>query len=93
MLRFFTNKDCNINKQLNLPSCTTCGSFSEYQTQDKLNPDKTVTKGKTLYSYCQKGKFVLKDVLPCELYQIRKAGQIMLPAPPLPESEWAGDYK
>lgn len=71
------------------PSCINCLHYGCVRSDDKLNPDKTISKGKLEYEFCLKGDFYLTDYMPCELYKElcvgdkRSAGIMPPPKPPL----------
>lgn len=50
-------------------TCLNCHSYGCQRSNNKLNPDKTVTKGKVEYEYCFEGQFQLKDYSPCQLHR------------------------
>lgn len=65
-------------------TCKTCRHYGCVKTEDKLNSDKTVTKGRTLYEFCNKGQFYLAEYKPCEFYEEGKRSARIMP-PPLPK--------
>lgn len=64
-------------------SCTTCQQYGFVKSEDKLNPDKTVTKGRIQYEFCNKGHFYLTEYKPCDFYKEGKRSARIMP-PPLP---------
>lgn len=68
-------------------SCLDCRWYGSVNTEDKLNPDKTVTKGKLSYEFCLKGQFYLSDHKPCEMYKELQWGEhrsVRIMPPPIP---------
>lgn len=76
-------------KELLSPSCTDCLHYGCVRSDDKLNPDKTITKGKLEYEFCLKGRFYLTNYTPCEMYKELREGDKrsakILP-PPIPNN-------
>lgn len=66
-------------------SCSNCEHYAELRRSDKLNPDKTITKGGLVMMQCRKGDFELKDLQPCELFKKRPYGQPARLAIPIPK--------
>jgi hypothetical protein len=66
-----------------MKDCNSCRHYGFVKTEDKLNPDKTVTKGRTQYEFCTKGNFHLADYKPCQFHEEGKRSARILP-PPLP---------
>ncbi len=67
MFRWFKNKN-NKTVEEN-QTCRNCYYYGRYISKDKLNSDKTVTKGKIKYEWCDKGDFYLTDIESCEMYK------------------------
>lgn len=71
-------------------TCTDCEHYAELRTSDKVNPDKTITRGRVILRQCRQSEaFELVDLTPCELF--RKRGpydnmRIAIPSPPKPPS-------
>lgn len=73
-------------KEVITPSCKNCKFYNYYRSDDKLNPDKTITKGKVEYEWCDNGKFYLNDHNACELHKEftlgeHRSARIMAPPP------------
>lgn len=51
------------------PSCTNCLHYGCVKSNDKLNADKTITKGRLQYEFCLKGNFHLSDHKTCDMYK------------------------
>jgi hypothetical protein len=75
-LNYYTlNKTKNIRKRMIVMSrsedrkCTNCHYYDKYEESDKLNPDKTITRGEVKMEFCCKGMFELKDCRPCEMWK------------------------
>jgi len=69
------------------PSCLNCLHYGCVRSNDRLNPDKTVTKGKLEYEFCLKGSFYLTDYTSCEMHKElcegdKRSARIM--PPPMP---------
>ena len=65
------------------PGCKSCMHYSFVSTPDRLNPDKTITKGKLQYEFCNKGKFYLDDHKACDFHEEgKRSGRIMPPPKP-----------
>lgn len=77
----------NITKAFR-PSCLDCKYYGNVKSEDKLNPDKTITRGKIKYEFCSKGKFHLHDYEPCGFFKLlcegdrRSFGIGIIPPPP-----------
>jgi hypothetical protein len=69
------------------PSCRSCLYYGCVKSDDRLNPDKTVTKGKIEYEFCHKGKFYLTEYKSCELYKEGKSSRVRIMPPPIPKGE------
>jgi len=64
-----------------MKNCQSCCHYGCVKSEDKLNPDKTVTKAKIQYEFCNKGRFYLTDHNPCELYEEGKRSARIMPPP------------
>lgn len=64
--------------------CISCRHYGFVKSEDKLQPDKTVTKGTIQYEWCNKGRFYLTDHNPCEFHEDGKRSARIMP-PPLPK--------
>lgn len=49
-------------------SCTNCVHYSCFHESDKLNKDKTVTKGTWFIQSCRRMDALLHDTQPCPMY-------------------------
>jgi hypothetical protein len=67
-------------------SCKSCRHYGCVKSEDKLNTDKTITKGSTQYEFCNKGKFYLADYKPCEFHEVGNRSARIMP-PPVPQKE------
>lgn len=67
-------------------SCLSCRHYGCVKSDDKLNPDKTVTKGRLQYEFCNLGSFYLTDLKPCEKHEEGKRSARIMP-PPIPEGK------
>lgn len=61
--------------------CKSCMHYGCVNSQDKLNPDKTVTKGKLEYEFCNKGNFYLDEYKPCSFHEVGKRSAVIMPPP------------
>lgn len=66
--------------------CTFCEYYGELKSSDKVNPDKTITKGSILSRQCRQGEFELKDLHPCAVFKQRPFGQPIRFAIPMPKT-------
>jgi hypothetical protein len=66
-----------------MKECKSCRHYGFVKTEDKLNPDKTVTKGRIQYEFCTKGNFYLTEYKPCQFHEEGKRTARILP-PPVP---------
>lgn len=49
--------------------CDNCEAYGEYKTSDKLNKDKTITKGELKLRYCERMDSELHDLEPCGMHR------------------------
>ena len=61
--------------------CKSCRHYGFFKSDDKLNPDKTITKGVIRYEFCTKGEFYLNDYKACDYHEEGKRSARIMPPP------------
>jgi Pyruvate/2-oxoacid:ferredoxin oxidoreductase delta subunit len=67
-------------------NCKTCKFYGSVKSEDKLNPDKTVTRGKLEYEWCNKGCFYITEYSSCEYHAEGQRSARIMP-PPVPKKK------
>jgi hypothetical protein len=52
-------------------TCLDCEHYSEYKSEEKMNPDKSITKGKVLMRSCEKFDVALNDIKICDRFEYK----------------------
>jgi hypothetical protein len=67
-----------------MKDCKSCRHYGFVKTEDKLNSNKSVTRGRIQYEFCNKGTFYLTGYKPCQFHEVGNRSARIMP-PPVPK--------